>query len=277
MPTASLPMYDFPGTVAAIDTFWNALADNLRRRGLTDVPDHLTHNRPVRALWEDDDLLISQCCGYDVIARYKDRLCPVATPWYAAKGCFGGNYCSLIVVHKDSPFEDVHHMAGTRAAINGPESHSGMSALRHLISQRHGQGDYFTQLEVSGSHINSLQLIRQGKVDVAAIDSVTLALLAAHNPEACKDIKVLGTTYAAPAPPYVVRVSMSADDVARVQQALLDTFDDPDLAQCRRDLLLERVTPASQDDYWLLEAFHDHALKRGFTMVGQGSANGIGA
>jgi len=267
MTTASLPMYDLPELRAAHDALWAALANNLRRAGIRDVPARLSHGQPVMELWQDPDLLISQCCGFDLIARFKDRLRPVATPNFSAPGCFGENYSSAIVVAETCPYSDVRDMAGTIAAINGPESHSGMSALRHLISPRQKQGLFFSEIVISGSHAGSLDLVRRGNADIAAIDSITLALLRGHHPEMMKGLKVLGMTYAAPAPPYVVQASMAEDDVQRVRTALVQTFEAPDLAGYRAQLLLGGLTLCQREDYWVMEAFKDHASKHGLSMV----------
>ena len=264
MRTASLPMYDLPETRAATAAFWASLAGNLRRRGIADVPDQLVHDRPVNDLWNDAGLLFSQCCGADVIQSYKDRLLPIATPEFAAPGCLGGSYCSMVVVAGDCPFDDVRDMRGVVAVINGAESHSGMSALRHLVSGRHVDGQFFSDVKISGSHLASLEMIRRREADVAAIDSVTLALIRRHLDDAMRGVRVLGETYRAPAPPYVVRVSAPADEVEKVRAALVETFDDPSLADCRETLLLKGVTTATQDDYWVLSAFQDHAGRLGY-------------
>ena len=213
MRTASLPMYDLPEVRAATAAFWTSLAGNLRRQGLGDVPDRLAHDRPVAELWSDPGLLISQCCGYDVMHSYSNRLRPVATPEYAAPGCQGGSYSSMVVVADDCPFGDVREMRGVVAVINGSESHSGMSALRHLVSNRHVDGQFFSDVKVSGSHLASLEMIRQREADVAAIDCVTLALFERHLDDATRGVRILGQTYRAPAPPYVVRVSTPADEI----------------------------------------------------------------
>lgn len=264
---ASFPMYDLPELRDAYDAFWGVLAENLRQTGLHNVPEHLTHDRPVRELWEGPGLFLSQCCGYDVIDQYKGLLRPVATPEYAAFGCLGANYCSTIVVVDNSSFDDVRKMAGTIAVINGPESHSGMSALRHLVSQGQKEGRFFGEIVISGSHVASLDVIRSGHADVAAIDSVTLSLLRRYRPDCMAGLKVLGTTYAAPAPPYVVKATMAEDDVARIQRALVASFADLALADCREKLLLNGLTLARQEDYWVMEAFADHASKHGLPMV----------
>ena len=87
MATASLPMYDLPEVRNAHDTLWSVLAQNLRHQGLSNVPECLARGQPVATLWNDPDLLISQCCGYDIVHGYKNILRPIATPKFAAFGC----------------------------------------------------------------------------------------------------------------------------------------------------------------------------------------------
>ncbi len=264
MATASLPMYDLPEVRNAHDTLWSVLAQNLRHHGVNNVPDSLAHGRPVATLWNDPDLLISQCCGYDIVHSYKDILRPIATPQFAAFGCLGENYCSTIVVAENCPYTDVRDMAGTIAVINGLESHSGMSALRHLVAQCHTGGKFFSCVKVSGSHSASLDMIRRGKANIAAIDSVTLALLSKHQSNTMAGLKILGATYTAPAPPYVVRADLPEAEVTKITDALFETFNEPTLAGYRAQLLLTGLTRARQEDYWILEAYKDHATKHGF-------------
>lgn len=147
---------------------------------------------------------------------------------------------------------------------HGPESHSGMSALRHLVAQCHTGGKFFSSVKVSGSHIASLDRIRRGKANIAAIDSVTLALLSKHQSHTMEGLKILGATYTAPAPPYVVRVDLPEKEVTKITDALLETFNEPTLAGYRAQLLLTGLTRARQEDYWVLEAYKDHATKHGF-------------
>lgn len=267
MRTASLPMYSFPETRSARDTFWTVLAHNLRENGIVGVPDELTHDLPVHDLWCDENLLVSQCCGYDVVKPYRGQLLPIATPVYKSPTCLGEYYCSLVIVPEDSPFDDVSQMKGTVGVINGPESHSGMSSLRQLISSTHTGGDFFAKLKISGSHEASLHMIRTGQADVAAIDSVVLSLIERYRPDDMQGFRVLGTTYRAPAPPFVVRAHTPAHDVERIRSALLETFVDPATAQSRRDMLLDGAIPATSDDYWIMNAFEDYATNRGFEMV----------
>ncbi len=199
--------------------------------------------------------------------RYKGRLLPVATPEFSAPGCLGGFYASMVVVANDCPFDDVRDMRDAVAVINGAESHSGMSSLRHLVSSRHADGRFFSDVEISGSHLSSLEMIRQHQADVAAIDCVTLALIQRHRDDAMRGVRILGVTYRAPAPPYVVRASAPADEVAMIKAALVETFDDSSLADCRETLLLQGIILATQEDYWMLDAFQDYAGSLGYPVL----------
>jgi hypothetical protein len=80
-------------------------------------------------------------------------------------------------------------------------------------------------------------------------------------------VRVLGNTYQAPAPPYVVRVATPASEIEKVRAALVETFGDPSLADCRDTLLLKGVALATREDYWVLGAFQEHAGKLGYPVL----------
>lgn len=264
MRVASFPMYDLPEIRQALFDFWQGLARNLAREGVADVPDRIVHDRPTLELWEDSNLLFSQCCGYDVIRRFQGRLTPVAAPCYDAPGCAGIEYASFVVVREDCSFTDVLEMRDTVAVINGPESHSGMSALRHLVAPRNVAGRFFARVKVSGAHVSSLEMLRRGEADVAAIDCVTFTLLEAYQPRAVLGLRVLGRTYRAPAPPYVTRSEGDEDLPKRVRAALFRTVNQVDLKTARQTLFLKDAIPTSSAIYGKVSAFEDYAIGLGY-------------
>ncbi len=238
---ASMPMYDFPEIAPALDELWAGLRRNLAAEGLAEIPRALVHDRDLRALWNDSDLWFSQCCGYDLIARYRGHLRPLATPHYGAPECRGWEYASVVVVAEDREGEDIRDLAGTRCAVNGLESHSGTHSLRALVAPHHRAGKFFASVVESGAHIHSLAMIRRGNVDVAAIDCVTYALLERHRPSALAGVRRFALTSHAPGIPYVTHATTSADDVSRMRAALYETFVEPDLTAVRQALLLEHL------------------------------------
>ena len=141
MSVASFPMYNLPEVRLALDGLWKGMARNFRREGIAEVPDELVHGRAVRKLWNDPNLFISQCCGYDLVNRYADKLTPLAVPRYGVAECRGYLYASAIVVREDCPADDVLKMRGAVCVINGPESHSGMSSLRALVAPFNSEVD----------------------------------------------------------------------------------------------------------------------------------------
>lgn len=261
---ASMPMYDMPEVRKALDTLWRGLARNLRREGLSDVPDRLTHGRDLRDLWNDPALWLSQCCGYDIVARYAGMLRPIATPHYGAPECEGFEYASVVVVAEDCPADDVLEMRGAVCVVNGPESHSGMSSLRALVAPASRGGRFFSEVKVSGSHAASLETIRRGAAEVAAIDCVTYALLESYRPAALAGTRRLGTTYRAPGIPYVTRAMIDDDTVARMRAAVYRSFAEPGLAGARHALYLKDVETVPRKDYRRIVDFQDFAARHGY-------------
>ena len=113
---ASLGMYDFSWLRRANDTFWAAVARELRSRGVQAVPQHLDSARPLDAIWRNSNLLLAQTCGYPLITSLSGRVSLVATPVYDLPGCFGATHRSLVVVRAGAAFGDVGALRGTRAA-----------------------------------------------------------------------------------------------------------------------------------------------------------------
>ena len=258
---ASLPMYDFPEIRHATDSLWQGISRHLRNQGIKQVPGKLAHDHHLRSLWSDDHLFFSQCCGYDVIHRYKDRLQVLGTPWFAATGCCNGDYASTIVVPEDSTFHDVVDMLGTVAVLNGPESHSGMNALFSLVAPYSRKGRFFSEVKISGSHAASLEALKKGSADVASVDCLTYDLLRRYRPGVITGTRTLGLTYPAPAPPYVTRKNADPETVARMKMALREAFSDSNLSQAMDALRLSDIEITDSDPYQRIVTEFGHNLQ----------------
>lgn len=263
MSVASLPMYDLAELRRAHAALWAGIALHLEREGVADVPDALALDRSEGEVWADPGLLLSQCCGADLVGAHAGMLRPVATPCYRAPGCDGPTYTSIVVVAEGSRAAGIQDLRGAVAAINTPRSHSGMSALRALVAPLSRDGRFFAEVKVSGAHVASLAMVARGAADVAAIDCVTHALLARHRPAALAGTRPLHRTAAAPALPYVTRAGASEELVRRLGAALADATADPDLAAARDDLLLGGVEVLPPSAYDAIAAFERFAVARG--------------
>ena len=257
---ASLPMYDFPEIRWATDALWQGIARHLRRHGVDGIPSRLVHDVPLKDLWSDRRLIFSQCCGYDIVHRYRDRLQILATPTYTATGCDRGQYASAVVVPQASSYDDVLDMAGKVAVINGPESHSGTSALFGLVGPLARDGRFFSEIIISGGHAQSLRILQRGEADVAAIDCATLALLTRYRPVAVEGLRRLGLTYSAPAPPYVTNADVAADVMETMKTALADVNADESLDRTRAVLFIDRFEFVPGESYETIKAGFHHSI-----------------
>ena len=267
MSIASLPMYDLPEVRPALEALWAGLARHLAREGVPDVPQVLAHGAALDASWARPDLLLTQCCGYDLRNGYAGMLRPLVTPRYRAPGCVGPAYASVVVVAEDSPACRLEDLRGGVCAINGWSSHSGMSALRALIAPLSVDGRFFARIEVSGSHRASLAMVARGEADVAAIDCVVHALLVRHRPVGVAGTRPLGRTPRAPAPPFVTRAAAGEATVTRLRTALVRAFDDPALEAARTDLLLAGIESLPLAAYDRIKAFERFAARRGYPVL----------
>jgi ABC-type phosphate/phosphonate transport system substrate-binding protein len=246
---ASLPQYDLPFLQADTDAWWQGIARHLRDQGLPDVPDHLTRIEDNERNWRNPNLLVTQTCGFPLMTELQGDLRAVATPVFNCEGCVGGTYSSAVIVQAHSDYQNLADLRGHRVAINNWNSHSGMNALRHSIAPLAEGKAFFSQVLVSGGHVLSMHAVAAGQADVAAIDSVTWALMRRYQPEASKTLRILTWTAPAPSLPYAVRIQADERTFQKVQAALIAAGADPDLAPVRDRLLLKGFIPCDTPDY----------------------------
>ncbi len=249
MSVACLPWYDFAEIRGATDALWASVSRRLQASGLGDVPARLERRVHYEDQWDSGELLLGQACGYDVLLAYAHRLQLVATPRYQLDGCEGHSYRSFVVVRDDSPARALEDLRGSRCVINTPTSHSGMNVLRAVVAPLSVNGRFFASATVSGAHERSLELLRSGAVDVAAIDCVSWGLLARHRPAAVTGARIVHRTPAVPAPPFVTSVDTPAAVVSSLRDALGAAIRDPANGEVVDQLALAGVDTLTIENY----------------------------
>lgn len=238
---ATLPMYDFPEVREATDAFWDAIA---KAYGVTGK---LTRDADCTTTWHNPKLLFSQTCGYPYTHEFKGVLNYVATPHYAAEGCDGANYRSIIFAREHKPLSAFQ---GAIAAFNNRDSMSGMLALKLVFAPLAKQGRFFgTNLE-TGGHIHSLQFVQSAKADICAIDCVTVSYLERYRPSALEGLVEIASSPLVPALPFVTR----GGDAEALRIALLAVCNDADHADLQNALLLKTVTALPAGAYDVIAA-----------------------
>jgi ABC-type phosphate/phosphonate transport system substrate-binding protein len=260
---AMISMYHTPERAAALEAWWSGLARHWRALGLRDVPQHSSVPADLYELWQAPDLFIAQTCGYPLTHRLRDRVTLVATPCYAAEGCIGPTYDSVIVARRDSDVRSLDDVAGKVAAINGYDSQSGWNALRHSLI---GRG-VPAQIVETGGHRKSMAAVREGTADVAAIDCVTYANVGAVSPHEIAPLRVIARSASAPALPFVTRRDISSSDVQKLRAGLHEAIVDPALADVRSALLIAGIEIVPLQAYDRMLEMEREADRAGTLMV----------
>jgi ABC-type phosphate/phosphonate transport system substrate-binding protein len=260
---AALPMYDLPELRGATDALWSAIAAALVRMDVDEVPATLTRGREVYGLWTDPGLLLAQTCGYPLTHDLAGKVRLVAVPCYAAPGCTGPYYSSLLVVRHGSA-RSLGELRGARAAFNVRDSQSGYAALRAAAAPLARDGAFFGEIVETGAHVASITAVRKGRADVCAIDAVLHALLARHRPRALDGVEVIGTSPPCPGLPYVTAAARSDATVAALHVALSDVADDRALAGTRAALLLDGFADLPLTAYDAVIAMEQACADRGY-------------
>ena len=156
---ASLPMYDLPNLRAATDRWWLGVAQAVARRGFGPVPLGLDRSDPPGSVWRRRDLVLSQCCGRDLVTHLAGPVAPVAIPSYRAVGCSAGTYRSWLVARRGDARRNLDAFLGATAAVNYTGSHSGWVALGHALACAGLPERFFGRAVCTGGHRASLQAV----------------------------------------------------------------------------------------------------------------------
>ena len=260
-------MYDLPPMRAAVDAWWQGLRRAFGAEGLDDLPARLARPSDLEALLLSPELLMAQTCGYPLTHALAGRVALVATPAYTAPGCVGPTYVSQLIVPADSAFGTLADLRGRVAAINGWDSQSGMSALRHAVAPLAENGGFFADAVVSGSHVRSIAAVAAGEADVAAIDCVTYALIERYDPALLAAVRILAQSAPAPGLPYVTHAAADADLVQRLRAGLARAVADPALVDVRADLLVADIAVLDLAAYDRILEMESAAAEAGYASL----------
>ncbi|PPL17989.1 hypothetical protein UN63_02125 [Oceanisphaera arctica] len=202
---ASLPWYDLPKRQLQLDHFWSVLKLQLQDRDVsllldTKLPNSLDRHTPLEQQWANPNLLLSQCCGPDLFTPQAQGLVPIARPVFGDLDCTPGQYFSYIVSAsgrepESRRFKGRQSAGMTRFVINSASSRSGCAALFEWAAASNIDCD---EVLISGAHANSLDYLRRGAADLAAIDAHSWPLLDSRG------TTIIGRSTEAPTPPFVM-------------------------------------------------------------------------
>lgn len=207
---------------------------------------------------------IMQICGYPLQTLYRGKFTLLGTPCYDVAGCDGPAHRAFIVVPAASTAKRIGDLRGRRFAVNDVRSNTGMNLPRYLFAPLAEGKPLFSSVILTGSHRASMRAVAGGLADAAAIDSVTFALQAEHEPAAVRGLRILGQTSASPSIPFVTPHTTDRATVGAMRRALVQLSSHPNFASIRRELRINRFEPAREADYAVLLDYEARAVELGY-------------
>ena len=210
-------------------------------------------------------LLFGHTCGYPLMFRLQDRVSPFCVPVFDVPGSEGRLYSSRFIVGAKSGIESLADCRGKVAAINAPDSNSGMNVLRYAISGLDPAGQFFSSVITTGGHRPSLAAVANRQADIAAIDCVSYQLIEDYKPDLVEQVKSIGFSVKTCGLPFVIPGSNGIDTgmlIDNLNRALA-------LApgSVREKLHLLGFEPVSLDDYQGIVDIETRAADSGYPLL----------
>jgi ABC-type phosphate/phosphonate transport system substrate-binding protein len=262
---AALPMY-FPPQ-AALQAFWSALLGLLRAEpaaaGL-DLPELLSQPADCHVQWLEPDLLLSQACGYPLVTQLAGRVQLVGSFAYTAPGVQGIHCRSQLLCRAADVRASLSDFAGSTLAFNDTISQSGYNALRALVaSDTLGPRPFFASSLQTGAHYRSIEAVRLGQADMAAVDAVSWALWQQANPAQAAQLRVFGQTQSYPGLPLITALHTPPALLAALRRALHTVASHPDHASVRAPLRICGFEATTLADYQRCTDMQEQAFAQG--------------
>ena len=266
----ALPMYNnSPALTEAGHTLLRRVVQDLRELGWGEPMSIVEPDEDLLDFWAAPSTLLTQTCGYPLVTQLVDRVTVLARPQFDIDGCENHGYCSVVVVRAEALVASLLDLQGLRLAINSPDSHSGMNALRHQLApvaaSRPIDGRFFAEVLITGSHANSLSWVQSLQADVCAVDIVTWHNLSTQRPESVQGLRVLTRTHPAPSLPWICNRALNATQQAQLLATLL-ALPQREPAACAA-LRLTGFKPSTLADYRVITAMENDAAALGYPVL----------
>jgi phosphonate transport system substrate-binding protein len=158
-------------------------------------------------------------------------------------------YFCDVVVRNDAPIQAFSEFEGASWAYNDSCSLSGYYSLLNKLAELDTDENFFGNVFCSGSHLNSIEAVLNGRADAAAIDSNVLRIRLREAPALRKELRVIESWGPYPIQPIVVSSALDPELKQRLRAGFLSTEQDQ---QTRRTLTLfglNRFVAADLEDH----------------------------
>jgi phosphonate transport system substrate-binding protein len=207
-------------------------------------------------------------CGWPYAVQHDrpdspiELLCaPVmAGPRYGARPI----YFTDAIVRHDHAARTFGDLRGATWAYNNTGSHSGYNVVRHHLLELGETRGYFGRVVSGGTHQGSIQLVLDGAIDAAGVDSTVIETEVAARPELAAALRTILTLGPSTIPPVVVPRGLEPSLKARLRDLFLGMATDPAGRAILAAHRLAGFVPMRDADYDAIRAMARRAETVGF-------------
>jgi phosphonate transport system substrate-binding protein len=160
-------------------------------------------------------------------------------------------YFCDVVVRNDAPIQAFSGLEGGTWAYNDACSLSGYYSLLDKLAESSADESFFDNIFCSGSHLNSIKAVLNGRADAAAIDSNVLRIRFREAPALREELRVVESWGPYPIQPVLVSSALRPDLKQRLRSAFLSTEQDQQTRRTLKQFGLSRFVAADPEDYTL--------------------------
>ena len=182
--------------------------------------------REVMDLLNSGGIDFAWICGYPFVQpRNPEFLRLLTVPIYRGEP----RYYSYIIVHRDSPYQQLNDLRGRIFAFSDPDSNSGFLYPLALLSKREESPEtFFRQTFFTFNHAETVQAVAEQVADGGAVDSYIWEYLAAFRPDITKETRIIKRSPSFGFPPLVSRIGVKAATVKRMKEVLVKMNQNPE-------------------------------------------------
>jgi phosphonate transport system substrate-binding protein len=167
-------------------------------------------------------------------------------------------YFSDVLVRADEEPAPLEALGGRRLAVNEADSHSGYGVVLATLADRGVPEEGFAEVVETGSHAASVQALREGRVDAAAVDSHLLAAFVADDPALLGELARADVLGPSPSQPLVACPALDPAERLTVQEALREVG----ATELAPGVTMAGWAPVGDADYDPIRRMRDAAVAR---------------
>lgn len=173
-------------------------------------------------------------------------------------------YHSYILVPANSPARTFDDLRGKVFAFTDPKSNTGRLVPTYMLARKNETPElFFSKIEFTYGHDNSIRAVAEQMVDGAAIDGLVWEYMALKAPDVTAKTRILLRSEPFGIPPFVVRPGIPAEQKQKLKQILLHAADDEEGRRILKGMMIDGFVAGDDRKYDTIRAMYAWLAKQG--------------